>query len=103
MLAPYIIYMACCLTYFSHYLPHKELHGGGFWGREGTRIQAFVRLTILIGSAFFLGVEVKQIFSQKIAYIYDKWNYFSWCANMIAFTIVIDHGIYNTIDLDSLI
>lgn len=97
MFVPYIIYMACCLTYFTHYLPHIKEPDHGFFGGEGYEYMGFVRTIILCGAVFFLSVEIKQIFSQKQKYLYDKWNYFSWSANIIALTIAIDSGIEHSI------
>jgi hypothetical protein len=59
MFVPYIIYMACCLTYFTAYLPHINKQSGGFFGTDDDRFLGFIRIVILIGAIFFLGVEIK--------------------------------------------
>lgn len=69
---PYIAYMTFLVVYATHIYEQKQMYPNEHWIYC---LDIWFASMVLLGIAFFLGLELNQIYKQKLSYFTSFWSY----------------------------
>ena len=86
---PQLLNTVLTLFYLSYSIPQVEITERGFLTQEG----AVLRVAILLLAFFNLGIEARQMRTQKWTYLTDQWNYVVVVGNVLTIYIIFEHSL----------
>lgn len=86
---PQLLNTVLTLFYLSYFIPQVEMTERGFLTQEG----AVLRVAILLLAFFNLGIEARQMRTQKWTYLTDQWNYVVVVGNVLTIYIIFEHSL----------
>ena len=86
---PQLLNTVLTLFYLSYFIPQVEMAERGFLTQEG----AVLRVAILLLAIFNLGIEARQMRTQKWTYLTDQWNYVVVVGNVLTIYIIFEHSL----------
>ena len=86
---PQLLNTVLTLFDLSYFIPQVEMTERGFLTQEG----AVLRVAILLLAFFNLGIEARQMRTQKWTYLTDQWNYVVVVGNVLTIYIIFEHSL----------